>query len=153
VPVDFGPVTARAIAWAGAVAQRFAARVQVLHVVSRERQTERTVDRSRRVVRSSSVPSDVSARVVELAEELSRSGVQATSEVCIAGGVANGITDYNDRGEFDLLVLGLTGPPGAAPRLKRGLAATLRNRMSIPVLSVRQPVGDAPDSAAGTGGR
>src|SRR5689334_6117576 len=33
VPVDFGPVTARALAWAAAFAQRFAAEVHVLHVV------------------------------------------------------------------------------------------------------------------------
>jgi nucleotide-binding universal stress UspA family protein len=153
VPVDFSPVTGRAIAWAGAFAQRFKAQVHVLHVVSRERQTERTVDRSQKVVRSSVVPSEVSARIVELAEGLTSQGVVATSEVAIAGGVVNGITDCNDRGEFDLLVLGLTGPPQGPARLTRGVASTLRNRMSIPVLSVRQPTPDSPHSASGTGSR
>lgn len=153
VPIDFGPVTGRALAWATLFAQRFAAQVHLLHVVSRERQSERTVDRSRKVVRSSSVPSDVSARIAELAEALTRAGVEASSDVAIAGGVVNGITDSNDRGEFDLLVLGLSGPPQGAPRLTRGLAATLRNRMSIPVLSVRQATLDSPEWASGAGGR
>jgi nucleotide-binding universal stress UspA family protein len=72
VPVDFGPVTARALAWAVLFARRFAAQVHVLHVVSRERQTKRAVDRSRKVVRSSSVPPDVGARVDELVGELTR---------------------------------------------------------------------------------
>jgi nucleotide-binding universal stress UspA family protein len=153
VPVDLGPATERAVAWALAFAQRFSAEVQLLHVVSRERQSERAADRSRKGARSSSVPSDVSARIAQLTEELVRSGVRATGDVVIAGGVVNGITDCNDRGEFDLLVLGLSGPPRDAPRLTRGVAATLRNRMSIPVLSVRQTTDDSPNSASGVGGR
>jgi hypothetical protein len=51
------------------------------------------------------------------------------------------------------MVLGLSGPPRGAARLTRGLAATLRNRMSIPLLSVRQNTGDPPDAASGTAGR
>lgn len=150
VPIDFGPVTESAIAWALVFAQRFAAEVHILHVVSREQQTERSVERSGRVTRSSSIPADVSARSAELAAKLVAEGVRATSDVVIAGGVVNGITDYNDRGEFDLLVLGLTGPPRGAARLTRGLAATLRNRMSIPLLSVRQATVDSPNAASGS---
>jgi nucleotide-binding universal stress UspA family protein len=149
VPVDLGPVTSRAIAWALMFAQRFAAEVHVLHVVSRERRSEH----SQKVGRASAVAADVGARVAELAEGLTRSGVQATSDVVIARGVVSGITDCNARGEFDLLVLGLSGPPGGAPRLTRGVAATLRNRMSIPVLSVRQTTDDSPNSASGVGRR
>jgi nucleotide-binding universal stress UspA family protein len=150
VPIDFGPVTDSAVAWALVFAQRFAAEVHILHVVSREQHTERSIERSGKVSRSSHVPADVSARSAELAAALVAEGVRATSDVVIAGGVVNGITDYNDRGEFDLLVLGLTGPPRGAARLTRGLAATLRNRMSIPLLSIRQPTLDSPNSATGT---
>jgi nucleotide-binding universal stress UspA family protein len=153
VPIDFGPVTDSAVAWALAFAQKFAAEVHILHVASREQQTERSVERSGKVTRSSSIPADVSSRSAELAAGLVAEGVRATSDVVIAGGVVNGITDYNDRGEFDLLVLGLTGPPRGAARLTRGLAATLRNRMSIPLLSVRQATLDSPNAASGTAGR
>lgn len=153
VPVDLGPVTERAVAWAALFAQRFAAEVHVLHVVSRERQVERSVDRTKKIVRSSGVPSDVSARVAALAEALTRSGVRASSDVAIASGVVNGITDCNDRGQFDLLVVGISGPPQQAPRLTRGVAATLRNRMSIPVLSIRETTTDSPHSASGAGTR
>lgn len=153
VPVDFGPVTDSAVAWALLFAQRFGAEVHVLNVVSREQQIERSVERSGKVTRSSTVPPQVSARSAELAARLVGAGVQATSDVVIAGGVVNGITDYNDRGEFDLLVLGLSGPPRGAARLTRGLAATLRNRMSIPLLSIRQASVEPPSSAAGTAER
>ena len=153
VPVDFGPVSASAVAWALLFAQRFAAEVHVLHVVSREQQTERSVERSGKVARSASVPAHVSTLGAELAAGLVGEGVRATSDVVIAGGIVNGITDYNDRGEFDLLVLGLTGPPRGAARLTRGLAATLRNRMSIPLLSIRQAVINPPNAASGTARR
>ncbi|HVY28248.1 MAG TPA: universal stress protein [Polyangiaceae bacterium] len=153
VPVDFGAVTDSAVAWALLFAQRFKAEVHILHVVSREQQTERSVERSGKVTRSSSVPPDVSARSAELAAALIEAGIRATSDVIISSGVVNGITDYNDRGEFDLLVLGLTGPPRGAARLTRGLAATLRNRMSIPLLSIRQATVEPPNAATGTAGR
>lgn len=153
VPVDFGPVTDSAVAWARLFAQRFAAEVHILNVVSREQQTQRLVERSGKVTRSSSVASHVSARSAALAADLVSAGVRATGDVVISGGVVNGITDYNDRGEFDLLVLGLTGPPRGAARLTRGLAATLRKRMSIPLLSIRQATGDPPNAASKTAGR
>jgi nucleotide-binding universal stress UspA family protein len=153
VPVDFGPVTDSAVAWALLFAQRFEAEVHILHVVSREQHTERSVEPSGKVTHSSNVPPHVSARSAELAARLVDAGVKATSDVVIAGGVVNGIIDYNDRAEFDLLVLGLTGPPRGAARLTRGLAATLRNRMSIPLLSIRQATVDPPNAASGTAGR
>jgi nucleotide-binding universal stress UspA family protein len=144
VPIDLGAVTETAVAWALVFAQRFGAEVHLLHVVSREQQTERIVERSGKVTRTSSIPAALSARGAELAAELVAKGVPATSDVVIAGGVVKGITDYNDRGEFDLLVLGLAGPPRGAARLTRGLAATLRNRMSIPILSIRRAAGESP---------
>jgi len=153
VPVDFGPVTDSAVAWSRLFAQRFAAEVHILNVVSREQQTNRSVDSSGKVTHSSSAPPHVSARSAALAAGLVSAGVRATSDVVISGSVVNGIIDYNDRGEFDLLILGLTGSPRGAARLTRGLAATLRNRMSIPVLSIRQATGDPPNAASGTAGR
>lgn len=148
VPVDFGPVTAHAIAWATAFAQRFRAQVHVLHVLSGERRPRGANEAS-----SSNIPTTVSARIAELVAELTRLGIQATSDVSIAGGVVSGITDCNDRGDFDLLVLGLTGPPRGAARLKRGVASTLRSRLTIPILSARQTSFDSPDSASGARAR
>lgn len=153
VPIDLGAVTNSAVAWSLAFARRFAAEVHILHVVSREQQTERLVERSGQVTRASSIPAGLSARSAELAAALVAEGVRATSEVVIASGVVKGITDYNDRGEFDLLVLGLTGPPRGAARLTRGLAATLRNRMSIPLLSIRQAEVDPLRADSQTAGR
>jgi nucleotide-binding universal stress UspA family protein len=144
VPVDFASVTTSALGWASAFASRFGAQIQLLHVVSRERSTTRSVNVERNVVRSSNVPADVASELQELASALTRRGVKATSEVVIASNVANGIADYNDRGEFDLVVLGMRGSPQSPARLTRGIVSTLRNRMSIPVLTLRTPPqGDA----------
>lgn len=153
VPIDFGAVTDSAVAWAQLFAQRFTAEVHLLHVVSREQRTERHDEGSNKVTSSSRVPAHAGLRGAELAAGLAGAGVRATSEVVIAGSIVKGISDYNARGEFDLLVLGLTGPPRGAARLTRGLAATLRNRLSIPLLSIRQATGDPPNAASGTAGR
>jgi len=149
VPVDFATVTDSALGWAAAFARRFSAEIQLLHVVSRERATTRSVNVEKNVVRSSSVPPDVAASLAELAAELLRRGVSATSEVVIASNVANGIADHNDRGEFDLVVMGMRGDPQSPARLTRGIVSTLRNRMSIPILTVRRPPRDDARVASG----
>jgi nucleotide-binding universal stress UspA family protein len=137
IPIDFTPVTPRALDWAVAFALKFGAQLQLLHVVSRERSMVRSTDRAHNVTHSSNVPTNVTAELAELAQRLLGIGVQATSDVVIASTIANGIADYNDRGEFDLLVLGMGGPPETPSRLTRGTVATLRNRMSVPILSAR----------------
>jgi nucleotide-binding universal stress UspA family protein len=149
VPIDFATVTTSALGWAAAFAARFGAEIQLLHVVSRERSTTRSVNVEKNVVRSSSVPADVAAELAELAASLVRRGIAATSEVVIASNVANGIADYNDRGEFDLVVLGMRGDPQSPARLTRGIVSTLRNRMSIPILTVRRPPQDDARVASG----
>lgn len=149
LPVDFTLVTTQTLHWAAAFAAKFGGEVQLLHVVSREQSTVRSLDRERNVVRSSMVPTDVSGRLTELEQTLKRLGVVASSQAVIASDVANGIADYNDRGEFDLIVVGESGPPQSPPRLTRGVVATLRNRMSVPVLSVRCVAPDSSRSASG----
>ena len=149
LPVDFSLVTTQALHWAAAFAVKFGAEVELLHVVSREQSTVRSLDRERNVVRSSNVPSDVNGKLIELEQTLKRYGARASSQAVIASDVANGIADYNDRGEFDLIVVGESGPPQSPPRLTRGVVATLRNRMSVPVLSVRDLTPNSSRSASG----
>jgi nucleotide-binding universal stress UspA family protein len=128
LPVAFGADTLRVADWAAAFALRFAAKVQVLHVVSRERSTERGVGR---------------AELLALERRLVSLGVDAGSQVVVAGSTANGIEGFNDQGEFDLVVMGLGALPRSAPRTTRGVIASLRNRMSVPLLSVRVAPFDA----------
>ncbi|HXK18387.1 MAG TPA: universal stress protein [Polyangiaceae bacterium] len=149
VPIDFGTVTSSALGWAALFAARFRAQVQLLHVVSRERSTTRGVNIEKNVVRSSNVPPDVAAELAELSTDLTRRGIDAVSEVVIASNIANGIADYNDRGEFDLVVLGMRGEPQGPARLTRGIVSTLRSRMSIPVLTLRAPPRDDSRVASG----
>lgn len=127
VPVDFGVATSSMVDWASAFALRFGAEVELLHVVSREQDAPRVGDRA--------ALSALEARVAAL-------GVKVGSEVVVAGNAATGIESYNDRGEFDLIVMGLGGAPASPARITRGVIASLRNRMSVPLLSVRAAPGD-----------
>jgi nucleotide-binding universal stress UspA family protein len=116
VPVDFGTSTEATLERASSLALRFAAMVQLLHVVSHE-------------------SLDAQARLSELRQRLSLVGVTATAEVVVASSIAAGIESYNQRAEFDLVVMGSSSRDPS--RLIRGVIATLRNRVSVPLLSVR----------------
>ncbi|HYP88867.1 MAG TPA: universal stress protein [Polyangiaceae bacterium] len=128
VPVDFGPATGQMVDFACAFAKRFGAKVQLLHVVSRGQ---------------GEVGSGGQADLAALERRMVELGVDGAAQVIVAGGVANGIESYNERSEFDLVVLGRHVEPEPPPRLVRGVIATLRNRMSVPLLSVRAPRHDA----------
>jgi len=54
----------------------------------------------------------------------------------VASSVAMGIEQHNQRAEFDLVVMGSSSSRDPS-RLTRGIVATLRNRLSVPLLSVR----------------
>jgi nucleotide-binding universal stress UspA family protein len=122
VPVDFGPATSSMVDWASTLALRFGAEVELLHVVSRERSLPHKGDR---------------AALEALEARVDALGVAVGGQVIVAGSAAGGIESYNDRGEFDLVVMGLAPASERRPRLTRGVIATLRNRMSVPLLSVR----------------
>jgi nucleotide-binding universal stress UspA family protein len=143
VPIDFGPATTPMLEWASAMALRFGAEVQLLHVVSRERLSVRSADLAQNVVRSAGVPGDATAELATLEQRLRAVGVDVTSQLVVAGNVATGIESYNDQGEFDLVVMGIGSAPQSAPRLTRGVIASLRNRLSVPMLSVRAASLDA----------
>lgn len=128
VPVDFGPATERMVDWASSFALRFGAEVQLLHVVSRERSAPRKGDRA--------ALESLEARVASL-------GVLVGSQVLVAGSIAGGIEGYNERCEFDLVIMGLGQSDDGRGRVTRGVTATLRNRLSVPLLSVHASPFDA----------
>jgi nucleotide-binding universal stress UspA family protein len=141
LPVDFGPATDVALAWASTFALLFGAKLQLLHVVSRERTAAR---------------SDDLTQLSALQRQLSARGIDASCQVTLAGGAAIGIESYNDQSEFDLIVMGVGEASKAPARLTRGVIATLRNRMPVPLLSVRATPLDATDprrADAGHSGR
>jgi nucleotide-binding universal stress UspA family protein len=119
VPVDFGPATRPVVERAAALALGFDASLQLLHVVSHQ-----SVDES--------------VKLAALERGLASRGIKVSADVIVASGAAHGIESHNQRGEFDLVVMGVSGSPHYAPRLTRGVIATLRNRLSVPLLSVRE---------------
>lgn len=116
VPVDFGPSTDATLERASSLALRFAATVQLLHVVSHE-------------------SLDAQARLAALQQRSTELGVTTIAEVVVASSIAAGIESYNQRAEFDLVVMGSSSSQSPS-RLTRGVIATLRNRVSVPLLSV-----------------
>jgi nucleotide-binding universal stress UspA family protein len=128
VPVDFGPATERMVDWASSFALRFGAEVQLLHVVSRERSAPRRGDRA--------ALEALQARVAAL-------GLEVGSQVLVAGSIAGGIEAYNESCEFDLVVMGLGPSSDGGGRVTRGVIASLRNRLSVPLLSVHASPFDA----------
>jgi nucleotide-binding universal stress UspA family protein len=138
LPVDFGPATSVAVAWASTFALLFGAKLQLLHIVSRERQVARRDDL---------------AQLSVLEQQLVARGIDASSRVTVAGGTAIGIESHNDQAEFDLIVMGIGVAPEAPARHTRGVIATLRNRMPVPLLSVRASPLDATDPRRASVGR
>ncbi len=130
VPVDFGAATTSTLERAAALALRFEAKVQLLHVVSHE-------------------SFDAKTRLLALHERMSSLGVATTSEVMVASSVAGGIESYNQRAEFDLVVMGSSSSRDPS-RLTRGVVATLRNRVSVPLLSVRTAACEATLACVGS---
>ena len=117
VPVDFGPATESTLECAAALALRFDTKVQLLHVVSHE-------------------SFDAKTQLLALQERLSLLGVAVAAQIVVASSVAGGIESFNQRAEFDLVVMGSSSSRDPA-RLTRGIVATLRSRLSVPLLSVR----------------
>ncbi len=117
VPVDFGPTTESTLERASALALRFDAKVQLLHVVSHQ-------------------SFDAKTQLESLQERLKLLGMAVDAEIVVASSVAGGIESYNQRAEFDLVVMGSSSSRDPS-RLTRGIIATLRNRVSVPLLSVR----------------
>lgn len=154
VPIDFGPATSRTLEWALAFALRFGAKLQLLHVVSREQHTIRSMDRKNNVLRSSVVPRDVTLELARIERRVALLGIDVSGEIVVDASTAHGIESYNQRGQVDLIVMGLGQTAQGAGRLARGVVATLRNRLPVPLLSVDSPVpsdGSAPGRALNHG--
>jgi nucleotide-binding universal stress UspA family protein len=134
VPIDFSAGTSATLRWALALALRFNAKLKLLHVVSREQHTARSTDRVN-VQRTSFVPHSATLELTALETHLRVLGVDVASEIIVAASTANGIESYNDQGEVDLVVMG-AGPVTETRRLTRGIIATLRNRLPVPLLAV-----------------
>lgn len=128
VPIDFGPATSCMLAWASTFALLFGASLRLLHVVSRERQSARSSDR---------------VELAAIEQSLAARGIDVGSQITVAGGAAIGIEGYNLQEEFDLVVMGAAEAPHDPGRTTRGIIATLRNRMPVPLLSVRAAGFDA----------
>lgn len=73
---------------------------------------------------------------------LSLLGLDVAAEIVVASSVAGGIETFNQRAELDLIVMG-SGRNSASSRLTRGTIAALRNRVSVPLLSIRSSPGEA----------
>jgi nucleotide-binding universal stress UspA family protein len=141
VPYDFGPASAKALAWAAELQRTTGgAPIHVIHVVN----PLPTVA----VPEMSAFPGPSEAEIAALREELAREvrklGIAATSEIVRAPWVPVAILDTARSCETDLIVMGTHGRSGF-PRMMLGSSAEYVLRHArCPVVTVRS---DRPDAA------
>jgi nucleotide-binding universal stress UspA family protein len=135
LPVDFSPVTGRAVEWAGVLARHLSASVHVLHAVGssalREAPSRRGESIGTSIERARGKLDGIERRLRAMAVECESSVVErGTTHAILAG---------RDRLESDLIVMGVHHPEGerfAERSTASGMVATVRCRAPVPVFSI-----------------
>lgn len=152
VPVDFSPPSDRAIRYATTLANKFGARVTLLHViedpfVTGAWQAEAFI---------ANVPELLTELILgarthlgELKKDLAARGFVVDTAV-ITGPPARAIVDHAAAGHVDLIVMGTHGRTGLSHALLGSVAERVVQRAPCPVLTVREVTPAAAKPAADT---
>jgi nucleotide-binding universal stress UspA family protein len=152
VPVDFSPPSDRAIRYATTLANKFGARVSLLHVVddpfvTGAWQAEAFI---------ASVPELLNELMMgarthlgELKTELATQGFIVDTAV-ITGPPARAIVEHASAGHFDLIVMGTHGRAGLSHALLGSVAERVVQKAPCPVLTVREASPAAAKTAPST---
>ena len=137
VPVDFSSSTDIAVEWATALAERFGARLELLHVSS-DRCSGGVRDGSwaEERARSHSNPSH-RMQLAELARRARLRGVDVGDVMRAGRSTSACILELAASGAYDLIVMGLHPDRSGTRVSSSGVGCAVRLRSSIPVLSVR----------------
>jgi nucleotide-binding universal stress UspA family protein len=137
LPVDFSPCTDIAFEWAAALAQRFGARLELLHVSSGRRSggvRDGSWAEERGQSRNDPSPG---MQLAELARRANLRGVAAGALMRGGGSPSAQILALAASEAYDLIVMGLHSDGGGIRVSASGVGCAVRLRSSIPVLSVR----------------
>lgn len=139
VPVDFSPHSDRAVRYATMLAQRFGAKLGLLHVVEDPFVTgawsaEVYVPNVPELLNS--VISGAEGRLAILKESAAALAVTADA-VVITGRPAHTIVDHATDGGFDLIVMGTHGRTGLSHVVMGSVAERVVQKAHCPVLTIR----------------
>jgi nucleotide-binding universal stress UspA family protein len=148
VPVDFSPPSERAVRYATTLANRFGARVALLHVVedpfvTGAWQSEAFVPNVPELLND--LITAARGHLGDLKKSLAAHGFVVETDV-ITGQPARAIVEHASTGGFDLIVMGTHGRTGLSHALMGSVAERVVQRAPCPVLTVREA---APTTAKG----
>jgi nucleotide-binding universal stress UspA family protein len=140
VPVDFSTSSRAALRYAVALAERFDARVDVLHVWSPlpELSWEPLAPSVFLSPHANELHrAEETHALHELVEEAQRTTLAPVTGRCETGDPRRVIVELAGGEPYDLVVLGVAGRSGITQRLLGGLTEKLLRRARVPILTVR----------------
>jgi nucleotide-binding universal stress UspA family protein len=152
VPVDFSPPSDRAVRYATTLANKFGARVSLLHVVedpfvTGAWQAEAFIANVPELL--TELMMGARTHLGEMKEELATHGFIVDTAV-ITGPPARAIVDHAAAGHFDLIVMGTHGRTGLSHALLGSVAERVVQKAACPVLTVREASPAAAKTASAT---
>lgn len=152
VPVDFSPPSDRAIRYATTLANKFGARVSLLHVVddpfvTGAWQAEAFIANIPELL--TELMMSARTHLGELKRDLAAHGFIVDTAV-ITGPPARAIVEHASAGHFDLIVMGTHGRTGLSHALLGSVAERVVQKAPCPVLTVREASPAAAKTASAT---
>ena len=144
VPVDFSPHAERAFSFAATLAQRFGAKLSLLHVVedpfltgawNNEIYVPNVVELLENLI------ADAGKRLEAFQKEAEGLCLVADTTVT-KGRPAHAIVEFAKEGGFDLIVMGTHGRTGVSHIVMGSVAEGVLRRAPCPVLTVRATAGE-----------
>lgn len=142
IPTDFSACADHAITHAMAVADRFDARLHILHVVNElDPDWYGITNAQDRVVKlRDQIKREAHDRLKSLAPETQLYDFETTIALQLNFDVADAIRDYVDQQEIDLVVMGTHGRQGLQRLMLGNVADKIVRHAPCPVMTVRQEV-------------
>jgi nucleotide-binding universal stress UspA family protein len=148
LPVDFSESTKSAVAWTAALAGRFSATVQLVHVITNYGSRLAIVDSERDQAHDAAVLDSADGRLSDIEAKFRSVGVKVESKTLSRNDPARAIVE--ECAGFDLIVMGMHEPTPSQQLEANGTIANVRAGTNLPLLSVRAT---GPDHGFARGGR
>jgi nucleotide-binding universal stress UspA family protein len=148
LPVDFSEATKAAVAWAAALARRFSATVQILHIHTNYGSKLAIADSERDQDLEASVLDSADAQLADIEATFRSAGVKVDRKTISRNDPARTIVE--ECSKFDLVVMGMHERTPSQRTEAKGTIANVREGTATPLLTVR---GVSPDQGFARSGR
>lgn len=142
IPTDFSACADHALSHAVEVADRFGARLHILHVVNElDPDWYGITDAQERAVKlRDQIETEARERLKELAPETDHRDFETTVSLQLSFDVADSINEYVQEREIDLVVMGTHGRQGIDRLMLGNVANKIIRHAPCPVMTVREDV-------------